>query len=571
MTTTKAKAYSYIRFSDAAQSKGDSVRRQLERSRAYAEKHNLDLQDEMLDEGVSAYRGRNIEAGAFATFLTAVKANKVPRGSYLLVESLDRVSRQDPYKSLPVILEIINRGINIVTVMNDRVFNATRRDSMDIMYSLVELMRAFDEADTRRDRIEKKWQERRANAATERVTSVCPAWLRPLKDNGFEPIPERVAVVRRIFELSASGVGNTIICRRLNEEGIPTFGKQWEKKKAGNKGWFSGTINRILSSRSVLGEFQPHRRIDGKHVPEGDPIAAYYPRIVSDELFYKAKQSREQRLTHELKKGRGGRKGQNYSNLFSGIAKCVYCKSPMHFENKGPNGARTYLVCSRAKRGLGCIKTRWAYNHFEAAFLGFIDEVDLAAILREGTNVESRLEDELTVLRGKRNTIEKKLDAAFDMLSKDDKMDFTRMKFLKLEKERSELIATIEKKEHEQKSIKSATLSKDELKDVISRVQDGENNFDLRASIAMRLQALIDKVYVATAGSHPFLDEATYDPDQDEVDVTKIDASDVSMRTAWFVAKFKTGTSRGWSRLIAPDQNDPRKLSTRVIAPLVIK
>ena len=41
----RRKAYSYIRMSTDTQLKGDSLRRQLEASKAYAENHNLELVD----------------------------------------------------------------------------------------------------------------------------------------------------------------------------------------------------------------------------------------------------------------------------------------------------------------------------------------------------------------------------------------------------------------------------------------------------------------------------------------------------------------------------------------------
>ena len=39
------RAYSYLRFSTAAQLEGDSLRRQTEAARKYAERHGLELAD----------------------------------------------------------------------------------------------------------------------------------------------------------------------------------------------------------------------------------------------------------------------------------------------------------------------------------------------------------------------------------------------------------------------------------------------------------------------------------------------------------------------------------------------
>jgi DNA invertase Pin-like site-specific DNA recombinase len=81
----------------------------METSAAYAAEHGLELVDEsrLQDIGVSAFKGANVADGALGRFLAAVKANKVPRGSFLLVESLDRLSRQAPFKSFAIFSEII--------------------------------------------------------------------------------------------------------------------------------------------------------------------------------------------------------------------------------------------------------------------------------------------------------------------------------------------------------------------------------------------------------------------------------------------------------------------------------
>ena len=84
----RVKAYSYIRMSTDIQRKGDSLRRQKELSKKYAEQHNLDLVETLQDIGVSAYSGKNSKEGAFGVFLEAIKSNKIESGSYLL-ESVD--------------------------------------------------------------------------------------------------------------------------------------------------------------------------------------------------------------------------------------------------------------------------------------------------------------------------------------------------------------------------------------------------------------------------------------------------------------------------------------------------
>src|SRR5258706_16176806 len=110
----RALAYSYLRMSTNLQLKGDSRRRQLELSKAYAAEHDLDLADDsqLEDIGISAFKGANIKGGSLGHFLEAIEHGKISAGSYLLVESLDRLSRQEVRKSLTIFLSIIDAGIN---------------------------------------------------------------------------------------------------------------------------------------------------------------------------------------------------------------------------------------------------------------------------------------------------------------------------------------------------------------------------------------------------------------------------------------------------------------------------
>jgi DNA invertase Pin-like site-specific DNA recombinase len=141
-----SKAFSYTRMSTAEQLKGDSLRRQLELSRAYAAANGLTLveADELQDIGVSAYRGANVAEGALGRFLEAVKSKKIEAGSFLLIESLDRLSRQAVLKSLGVFTDLINSGVKIVTLADQKVYTADT-DFADLIVSIVTMSRGHEE------------------------------------------------------------------------------------------------------------------------------------------------------------------------------------------------------------------------------------------------------------------------------------------------------------------------------------------------------------------------------------------------------------------------------------------
>src|SRR5947209_4027890 len=111
------RAFSYIRFSKPEQLKGDSLRRQMEWSEGLCTRKGwmLDGSLKLQDLGVSAFRGKHAATGRLAAFLAAIKQGKVHPGDVLLVESLDRLSRQDVDTGWEIFRGILKAGVEIQT------------------------------------------------------------------------------------------------------------------------------------------------------------------------------------------------------------------------------------------------------------------------------------------------------------------------------------------------------------------------------------------------------------------------------------------------------------------------
>src|SRR4051794_40176449 len=159
-------AYSYIRFSLAAQAKGNSLRRQTERSEEWCRRNYCVLDDSLnlRDLGVSAYRGTNAKEGALASFLRACSTGKVQPGSVLIVESLDRLTRQDPQAAMRLFLAILEFGVSIVTLQPEREYQPGSRDPMSIIDAILVLCRANEESATKSSRVRDAWNRLRKDA-----------------------------------------------------------------------------------------------------------------------------------------------------------------------------------------------------------------------------------------------------------------------------------------------------------------------------------------------------------------------------------------------------------------------
>ena len=70
---TRHKLYSYVRWSSDRQAKGTSLERQTNKAKEFATLHNLELV-ELLDAGLSAYRGKNTTQGRWAASYRLLRA-----------------------------------------------------------------------------------------------------------------------------------------------------------------------------------------------------------------------------------------------------------------------------------------------------------------------------------------------------------------------------------------------------------------------------------------------------------------------------------------------------------------
>ncbi|MEX1195745.1 MAG: recombinase family protein, partial [Dehalococcoidia bacterium] len=394
-------AYSYIRFSTPEQAEGDSLRRQTEAARAYTEQHGLEFV-ELIDPGVSAFRGKNRDVGALRRFLDLVESGDVPRGSRLIVESLDRLSRQDVNEALTGFLNLTNAGIVIVTLSDGQEYSKDQLGSQwtQFVIAISVMARANEESQLKSKRVGDAWARKRDEATTSGkvLTAKCPGWLRVV-DGKFEPIPERVAAIRRMFSLALDGHGKDYIVRQFNAEGLQRFSDGIGRPTT-RKGWGVSYVAHTLKNEAVIGIYQPHRRIDGKRVPVGEPIPDYYPCILDDpDDFYRA-----QRISSGYKR-RGKNEDAPLSNVFRGIAHCAHCGGPMHLKHRG-RGLR-YLWCDNAHRQAGCDqRATFRYERvLETVRYFLVEQIEPAEVL--GYDTASR-----------KRAIGKRLDALVERVRK---------------------------------------------------------------------------------------------------------------------------------------------------------
>ena len=335
--STAPLAYSYVRFSHGRQKNGDSLRRQMALSREYANKHGLNLQElTYSDLGLSAFRGANIERGALAGFIKAVEDGTIRRGSYLLVENFDRLSRAEVHVALQLLLRLVSAGIVVVTLMDGKVWNEeTVADTTNLLVTIIVMGRAHDESLGRSKRIREIHQAKRARRDPA-IFGQGPAWVTRRPDgSGWDLKPGMADSIRRVFELSINGVGSVAIARMANAEGWVAPAKVQR--------WNTTLPNKLLRNRAVLGEYEPKEMKGSKRVSTGEVWTDYYPRVVDEATFFKAQAAAHNRLHLPNRRDAG------YHNVLQGFAFCGHCGQTLLRKRKsGPKNAVGYAqyICS---------------------------------------------------------------------------------------------------------------------------------------------------------------------------------------------------------------------------------
>lgn len=345
-TREKRIAYSYVRFSTAKQELGDSLRRQVQMAEEYCAKNNLELHPvSYRDLGVSAFKRKNVEKGALAAFIDAVKTGKIAKGSFLVVEQFDRLSRADVDMAVKLLLDLVHSGITLVTLVDGKVWDRESiKDMSNLILAIVFMSRANNESAMKADRLSQAWDQKKQKAGqpgTKIVTSECPRWLRANHDKtSFIVLEDRVESVKRVFEMRIGGYGAVATVNRANKE-------QWPVPGNGNT-WHTSLVGRLLHNRALLGEYQPHKSADqGGRIPDGGAILGYYPIVLDEQTFLRAQAAADRRGEFP------GRRDENSRNFLQGLLRCT-CGRSFVRKNKNsakqPDYARYY--CTARIRGL---------------------------------------------------------------------------------------------------------------------------------------------------------------------------------------------------------------------------
>jgi DNA invertase Pin-like site-specific DNA recombinase len=397
---------SYLRFSNPEQMRGDSIRRQTKRAEEFCASRGWVLDDSYSDRGVSGYKGKNHTEGALSQFLALVQSGEVPAGTVLLIESLDRLTREEPFEAIALFSKIITAGVTIITLADGKTYDRNAvKDMGNMLYMVIVACRAHEESMMKADRLGRAWQQKRDQMSEgHKLTSVVPAWMKLTKGK-LELIPDAVKTVKLIYELTIQGQGTGALAKHLNATNVPPIGRA--------KQWYNSYLQKILTNRAVLGEYQPMTGHHPNRKPCGPVVPDYYPAIIDEAVFFQVQEIRRSRA---IRGNRGTSKSTR--NLFSGLLRDYLNGGSLTMVDKGKKSSGPKLVSSKAMRGeKGAEYISIGYDFFEGAMLRVIQEIDWNKALAVGVPVESdlaELETKRAKLKAKVDVIMKSLDGDFD-------------------------------------------------------------------------------------------------------------------------------------------------------------
>ncbi|CAK6692287.1 hypothetical protein OGCDGJMD_01202 [Cyanobium usitatum str. Tous] len=377
---TKPTAYSYERVSSGSQLDGRGLERQADMAADWCDRngYKLDANLDLSDRGRSAYKGKHMSHGALGRFLELAQQGDLGSAPVLLIEAVDRLSRQEPMTALQrVAFALVDAGVVIIDLEDQRRYD---RESLagDALVMLVLKAKAAHEYSLRLGRrVSAHWDQLRDDLRSGTAVARGPAggkhpfWMTLNPTTKEWELNDRAEDVKLIFgELQHNGL--TITAKALNASG---------SLSPGGKSWAAYSVRKVATDPAAYGALRlgiydhetsraaHHRWLkamaaakeQGKRFNEPEPeippvelIPNHYPAVVNQEIFDRVGAALTRR---GMDKGARGNRSNSAVHTFlqAGIARCQHGGTMGAMLSKKPGrGDIYYLRCRARSGGKGC-------------------------------------------------------------------------------------------------------------------------------------------------------------------------------------------------------------------------
>ncbi|WP_423764711.1 recombinase family protein [Escherichia coli] len=502
------KCFIYHRVSSDQQLSGgrSGIVRQAENLNLYVKRIRLlETMDDpeaviLCDQGVSAFKGLNISEGELGRWMEQVQAGMWD-GSHLVLESIDRISRQNPFTLVGYLSRLVEHDITLHDVSLNLLINRSNSAMLPIV--TMSAQRAYEESKIKSDRIRDGWRRKREQAFNNGtiVTNKRPQWI-DIRDDQYV-LNDKVHIVKEVFRLAQSGIGTPTIAKILNAKGddwLFESGRQWRGE----------SVHKLLKNKRVTGsifisEIIRDYNSTSNPVDQKRYEMDVYPIVISKEEFNLVQQLLRSRRantgristnkdTDELKK----------SNIFNSICRCGKCGEAMYHNvvkshrNSKKNGKFTeeyrYIRCLGERDNL-CDNKALRYEIVEQFVLEYLKGMDFSRILKPNNHkseidvLRLNIDEEKKHIREYRQGIEK-------LKSMGKKVPFDVL--VELEESQKRL-SDLEEKESKYTDL---TVDTEYLKSVDPSVLFDQGNIEVRSRIEKELSMLLESIVLHRLDKH---------------------------------------------------------------------
>ncbi|EPE5132621.1 recombinase zinc beta ribbon domain-containing protein [Yersinia enterocolitica] len=371
----------YIRVSSSKQVQdGGGLTDQLQAGESYIKSvPDLDFKRIVVlkDEGVSSFTGGNLELGMPLRDFVEQRVRLNDGGDYaLIVFSIDRISRMNPWAGSQFLGQAIMAGIHIHDISSRQVLR--QDDHIGSIISTLNLMRANNESSVKSARRLASIESSLESSLTtgKALKGKLPKWL--FIENDQYKINEDIAsTIRDAVQMYIDGSTSGEIVKKLNESG----------RLYGETYWSGPFLIKLFKSKNIMGTYT--------RIKDGVPLSYdnFYPAIIKPEQYLKLNtiiRSVGKHITkHRVDKGR-------ISNLFSGFILCAECGGVISINRH--SGTVKYFTCSNNYRKKTCTAKKGNYMGVERAVLEHIKGLDIPALLSNKIDT-SEIENNINEVR----------------------------------------------------------------------------------------------------------------------------------------------------------------------------
>ena len=343
----RAAIYCRLSSEDGADHESMSIGNQRALLTEYVEKQGWEVVDTYIDDGFS---GTNFDRPGFQRMIADIEKGRI---NLVITKDLSRLGRNYIMCGQYTEIYFPERHVRYIA-LNDGVDTLNQTSSMDItpFKHILNDMFAKDISTKIKSTLHTKARRGEYLGALDPY-----GYLRHPDDKHKLIINEETApIVRRIFEMSAAGMGSRSICTVLNDEGIlspaeytrfrkhdPTKDGEFVRKRF----WCQTYLRSILKNEMYVGcmvqgrQYTPSYRSKKREpVPKEDWIVVpdMHEPIVTRELFDEAQKKMQARKKVI--------KPLDEPRLFSGLFYCEACGTAMRQHTTG-NGKYTYFICGK--------------------------------------------------------------------------------------------------------------------------------------------------------------------------------------------------------------------------------